>query len=206
VAPVGNHLVYTRMFTDDNIYRFEALDKTGRVGPPRKLIASTRNDEGPDYSPDGRSIVFFSSRSGTQEIWLCNADGSNPRQLTSMGGPLTSNPVRSPDGRWVYYAKAPEAHNSLWRMPVAGGEEQQMESGHMSWYRNSIVLDEGIYLTKTGGTLEFIDLKSGKTRTITRVEKQWSLGLAISPDHRWTLCSIMDQTLNDLMLVENFRQ
>jgi len=291
VSPAGRRLVYTRNFVDTNIYRFELLDKSGRVGSPQKFIASTRDDSGPAYSPDGKSIVFYSSRSGTQEIWLCNADGSNPRQLTSMGGPLTGDPswspdgqtivfdsrkegnsdlylispqggpvrrltsdpgyegsarwsrdgkwiyfnssrsrrsqiykmppgggeavqvtksggidaFESPDGQWIYYSKASSIDASLWRMPVGWGEEKQIESVLLSFSRNFVVVDDGIYFTKrAGGTLEFLDFKSGKSRTVAKIDKLWLMGLAISPDHRWILASILDQTLNDLMLIENF--
>jgi len=290
VSSAGRRLVYTRNFDDTNIYRFELLERGGRVGPPQKLIASTRDDSGPEYSPDGKSIVFFSTRSGTQEIWVCNADGSIPRQLTSMGGPLTGEPSWSPDGqtivfdsrkegnsalylispqggpvrrltadpgyeglaswsrngnwiyfysgssgraeifkmpsgggeavqvtknggdygresldgKWIYYAKTVQNSTKLWKMPAGGGEEKEIEPGPLSYWRNFVVMDDGIYFTKSSGTLEFLDFKSGKPRAIARIDKPWMLGLAISPDRRWILASILDQSLNDLMLVENF--
>ncbi len=43
---------------------------------------SDANDALPDFSPDGRRIVFRSSRDGNKEIYLMNADGTGPRRLT----------------------------------------------------------------------------------------------------------------------------
>ena len=43
---------------------------------------SGANDALPDFSPDGRRIVFRSMRDGNAEIYLMNADGSEPRRLT----------------------------------------------------------------------------------------------------------------------------
>ena len=59
--------------------------------------------------------------------------------------------------------------------------------------------------TNAARTLDFIEFKSGKTMNICKVDKVWSRGLPISPDHRWILFSLEDEPLNTLMLVDNFR-
>jgi WD40-like Beta Propeller Repeat len=56
----------------------------------------TDNGGAPSWTPDGK-IIFASTRSGSQQIWIMDADGSNPRQI----GQTTSNPVM------------PEAKNGL---------------------------------------------------------------------------------------------
>ena len=51
---------------------------------PSPAIVSTRGDSNPQFSPDGRRVAFESGRSGPNEVWLADPDGSNALQLTSM--------------------------------------------------------------------------------------------------------------------------
>jgi Tol biopolymer transport system component/DNA-binding winged helix-turn-helix (wHTH) protein len=82
---------------------------TKATGPPQVLLLSTQDDSHPDYSPDGRSVAFCSGRSGSGEIWVADADGGNPRQLTHLGARLVSYPKWSPDGTQIaFHARVPE--------------------------------------------------------------------------------------------------
>jgi Tol biopolymer transport system component/DNA-binding winged helix-turn-helix (wHTH) protein len=82
---------------------------TKASGAPRVIQRSTANDYLPDFSPDGRRIAFSSDRSGSSEIWLCDADGGNPRQLTHLGAYVAGYPKWSPDGtRIVFHARVPD--------------------------------------------------------------------------------------------------
>ena len=54
----------------------------------RQLIELTKDEgrnERPSWAPDGRHLVFESTRTGTRQIWSMLADGSQPRQLTFEG-------------------------------------------------------------------------------------------------------------------------
>ena len=54
------------------------------TGAGRKLAAHAEayQDEVPAWFPDGKRIAFQSDRTGRMEIWVMNADGSQPRQVT----------------------------------------------------------------------------------------------------------------------------
>jgi uncharacterized repeat protein (TIGR01451 family) len=71
-----------------------------------------RNSFDPAWSPDGRKIAFTSDRAastefGSIDIWVMNADGSDPQQLTTMGaGASASGPTWSPDGSKIAYEAA----------------------------------------------------------------------------------------------------
>jgi TolB protein len=54
----------------------------------RQIVELTRDagrNERPSWAPDGRHIVFESTRTGTRQIWTMLADGSQVRQLTTQG-------------------------------------------------------------------------------------------------------------------------
>src|SRR5262249_53177275 len=93
----GNRLAYVRMQADWNIWRAATSAKSSTA--PAKWIVSTRDDWQPEYSPSGEKIAFMSTRSGSREIWMCDADGTHPVQLTDFRGPPTGTPRWSPDGR-----------------------------------------------------------------------------------------------------------
>jgi serine/threonine protein kinase len=75
---------------------------------------------GLDWTPDGK-LLHVSNRSGTRDIWLMNADGSEDRQLTANAG-LNLLPCASEDGRYVAFAsnRAQKAEMQIWRMNIDG--------------------------------------------------------------------------------------
>jgi hypothetical protein len=67
------------------------------------LTEDSKQDDGhPDWSPDGKQIVFDSRRSGKAEIYIMQADGNGVRQLTHGEGD-NREPKWSPDGKWIAY-------------------------------------------------------------------------------------------------------
>jgi Tol biopolymer transport system component len=69
----------------------------------RHLTDDGFRDRGPRWSPDGKSIAFFSNRTGRNEIWAIHPDGSGLEQVTFLSGPNTCWPVWSPDSRRLVY-------------------------------------------------------------------------------------------------------
>src|SRR5262249_47106093 len=66
----GHHLVYTATIDDDaDIYYADVPSAGKSPASPKRLISSTREDQHPAFSPDGKLIAFVSERSGKREIW-----------------------------------------------------------------------------------------------------------------------------------------
>ncbi|MBL7723889.1 MAG: S9 family peptidase [Chitinophagaceae bacterium] len=73
-----------------------------------------------------REAVMTDDRSEyVNQVWLCNADGSNAVQLTK-GDKNSSNPKWSPDGKWIAFTSSRDGKNNLYVLPVAGGEAEKI--------------------------------------------------------------------------------
>ena len=72
-------------------------------GPPAVLSRFGNNSNNPDYSSDGKHIVFVSRRSGTPELWMTDGDGGNLTQLTRLAVQSLGTPRWSPDNRHVAF-------------------------------------------------------------------------------------------------------
>jgi Tol biopolymer transport system component/DNA-binding winged helix-turn-helix (wHTH) protein len=129
----GKRLVYARDLEDSNIWR--ASLKGEHVTGPANLIASMRKDIQARYSPDGKRIVFESNRSGTEEIWICNADGTNAVQLTYFGNAWAGTPTWSPDGNNIAFAADADRTWDIYIVSSAGGKPRRLtgEGADENW-------------------------------------------------------------------------
>jgi Tol biopolymer transport system component len=79
-------------------------------------------DMQPRYSPDGKRLVFVSDRDGSENIWTADADGGNPRALTTGERENYVSPVWTPDGQYVIATKGTQ----LWIYHKDGGSGLQL--------------------------------------------------------------------------------
>jgi Tol biopolymer transport system component len=156
-------LAYQRIEQNLDIRRAEILGE----GTPHQVlkasapfIASTRIEDHPQYSPDGRKIAFVSNRSGTWEVWLCNSDGSNVTRLTSMNGPIVIGPRWSPDGRRIafYATTGVSGRYQNYLIDAEGGPTLRLS-------RDDRVLEAIPSWSRDGRSIYFVSGRSGSLQT-----------------------------------------
>ena len=95
-----------------------------------QIKAGGTNQEGTDglaWAPDGR-IVFYSTASGGDDLWIMNNDGTGLKQLTVDAG-TNYDPVITPDGRYIVFISERKGQPNIWRMDLDGGNAKQLTYG-----------------------------------------------------------------------------
>jgi TolB protein len=80
------------------------------------------------YSPDGTKIVYASNESGSMNLYIMQADGSHPSQLTFTSDAYNGGPFFSPDGSKVVFRADRQRSNYLqiYQLDLNTGTEQQL--------------------------------------------------------------------------------
>ena len=125
ISPDGLHLAVEQQDVVTNLTAI-SLDKGGAQ---HSFAPSSRQDFGPAYSPNGKQVVFLSTRSGSIELWLANSDGSAAHQLTWLNGsgfPVT--PSWSPDGKDIAFSIRRRGATNVAVTRIADGEVRELTS------------------------------------------------------------------------------
>ncbi len=125
----GMRIAYSRLALVDSLTTIGLCNPECGPQSGKRLMFSAKLARNPEFSPDGRRIAFESSRSGDMEIWVCDSDGSNARQLSAFKGPVTGTPRWSPDGTRLVFDSRVQGKGKVFVMPVDGGQARQLTYG-----------------------------------------------------------------------------
>jgi TolB protein len=80
-------------------------------------LTSGRNhhDQHPKWSPDGKRISFISSRGGSFDLWMMNADGTGVERLTDHAA-ADYDPIWAPDGQSLIFSSERDSRSDLYRL------------------------------------------------------------------------------------------
>ncbi len=119
-APGHQKLYYTSYKIADFPFIFAHTLATGQ----REVVSRFAGlNTSAAISPDGGRMTMILSKNGSPEVYVADAQGRNPRQLTfTREG--ASSPCWSPDGQWICYTSREAGPAQLYRVPAAGGAAQ----------------------------------------------------------------------------------
>ncbi|MDT4954158.1 MAG: eukaryotic-like serine/threonine-protein kinase [Acidobacteriota bacterium] len=120
----GKRMAYSVQTLTSNIWSVPISPSTSEAtGPPQPLTnqTGTRNNQ-PAFSPDGRKLAFMEYlRGGGADIWVADADGQNPVQVTSSTKNLVPNWF--PDGDQIAFVSNRDNHWSVWATSLQSRRE-----------------------------------------------------------------------------------
>jgi len=99
ISPDGRRLAVAI----NSLFRYDIWIKQLDRGPALKLTVDGSNNGVPAWTPDGRSITFFSDRNGRRELWTQRADASSKPVLQARLPEDLSESLWSPDGVWFVF-------------------------------------------------------------------------------------------------------
>ena len=190
VHPDGSEILFDLL---GDIYRIPATggDATLLHGGPAMQIM-------PSFSPDGRRVLYLSDASGSDNVWVSDADGSGARQITNETTDVLAGPAWDPGGEYVAAAKRygtfPRVRASEIRLFHLGGgsgrllvetpanqrdvHEAEFSNDGSFFYYTERVGNPSIFVDANhpGFAIKRIDLASGATEEILR-----GLGGATTP-------------------------
>lgn len=178
-----------------------AAGESEDVARPDVQALLTIRDRYPDWSPDGKRIVFDSTRTGAQEIFVLAVDESTPVQLTRLGR-RSATPAFSPDGEWIAFASSDEGDpGAIFVMRSDGSDLRQLTNppqdgvaedkpifndGHPKWAPDgeSIVFNRDV--AENNAEIFEVNLDGTGLKRLTD-RPDWDTYPSISPDGKYLL-------------------
>jgi Tol biopolymer transport system component/DNA-binding winged helix-turn-helix (wHTH) protein len=159
-SPKGDKLAYASLSYPIDLWRRDQLHPEA---PPVKVIPSSRSQYDAQYSPDGKRIVFASLRSGVQEVWVSNEDGTNLVQISDPSSE-SGSPQWSPDGKKIAFDSSVRGRWDIYVADLTEGRPRKLVTNispafRPGWSRDGkwiyFVSDEpgkaGVYRCPTSG-------------------------------------------------------
>jgi Tol biopolymer transport system component len=121
-SPDGSTIAFVRGITSGVVYDVYVVPTSG--GEPKRLTHDNTWIMGsPVWTPDGRDIVFSSTRGGLASLWRVSASGGTPRPVVGVGSNAYCPSVSRKDNQLVYQQM--DFKNNIWRLNLRDEKTRQ---------------------------------------------------------------------------------
>jgi Tol biopolymer transport system component len=177
LSPDGRRLAYVEpgmvWSSPPVVWCAKLANAGGKVVSQSSVLVSARGNSSAQLSPNEQQLVFRSIRSGTDQIWRSNADGSDPLQLTFFETGFPGTPRWSPDGKWIVFDyRSTTQGGQIYLIDSEGRNLRRLSSDDYvdvvpSWSRDGKSL---YFASKRSGNLQVWrrEVSTGKERRITQ--------------------------------------
>jgi tricorn protease len=163
----------------------------------------------PSMSSDAKKIVYVDDSTGEQQIYVSNADGSSPKQLTKNSEGQIWGPRFSPDGKWIGFS---DSHMCIKLVNVETGEIKTVANVSTTWFAIPFEFSpdsKWVSFTQVRpitllNAIELFEISSGKTHEISDGRANDSLP-AFSSDGKYLvfvtnrhIAAVADPILNQM--------
>lgn len=203
VSPDGSWMVFDLL---GHVYRAPTDGSTPAVSLTQDAGVSMNYH--PRIAPDGRTIAFISDRKGQTNLWVMDADGSDPRAVFEDRNVRAGLPTWTPDGQYLLVRRdwvgSGRGQSGIWMYHRDGGDGVPLvEDANATW---PSVSPDGRYVyfqVRSGGSdalrghyqLRRLDRRTGALVDITagnadgpaasRASSGGAFAPEVSPDGRW---------------------
>jgi dipeptidyl aminopeptidase/acylaminoacyl peptidase len=132
ISPDGKWVVYTLGKVDLQANKVATnlwLIATDKGSTPKQLTSANKRDGHPRWSPDSKSILFESNRTGTSQLFTIGIDGGEAKQLTKIATGASTG-IWSRDGKQIAFVSAvwPEYSTKPFKESDAANQKRMEEN------------------------------------------------------------------------------
>lgn len=208
-SPDGRYVAYHK--NSDTIF-WDLMIKDLHTGKVKQITSNRAYDTGASWSPDGKSIIFSSSRGGNRDIYIYDLASQKVSALI-VHESMENQAQWSPDGKTIAFLSRRSGSSQLHLYDVSSGKSRQLTDTqqhlfHPSWSSDgkSIVFDKQIdqnsqlfLVDATSG--EVNPIYSGKGSNMSAKLHNNRLTFSTNRDGNWDLLEINLKTGREKVLI-----